>query len=343
MIRNVLAAIGVAVALQTFITPVPTTQTIMIGSSPPGTCAVGAVFSNSTTGAVLSCTATNTWTSVGGNTGGLPSGAIVLIDSGACPAGTGEVAGLDGVLPLGTVAANGNIGTTGGANTITPAGSNSAPAFTGDSVSTNSVSGGTPAGTNSAPALTMNSYTPAGTNTAPAFTGSGWTPPVISWPAGVPSFSGTPFSSVINHTHAINPAWLVQGGTTAATTGTHIMTSTATGGSTRTPTTGDSIAATSSNPVGGVASITPAGTVAWPAGVPTIAAYTPAGTVAAPTFSGTGATLTGSVAAPTFTGSALGTHSHTVTATGSVAAPTFTGTQFDNRSAFKRVIYCKAT
>ena len=53
------------------------------------------------------------------------------------------------------------------------------------------------------------------------------------------------------------------------------------------------ITASSSNPAGGVASITPAGTVA----------------------------------APTFTGSALGTHSHTLTPSGTCSAPTFTGQQ----------------
>jgi hypothetical protein len=95
-------------------------------------------------------------------------------------------------------------------------------------------------------------------------------------------------------------------------------------------------------------SYTPAGTIAWPAGVPAFTGNS--GTVPAETISWPSAV-------PTFSGSALGTHTHTVTAngsnsaptftgtpvtpTGSASAPAFTGTQFDNRSTFKRVIFCK--
>jgi len=56
---------------------------------------------------------------------------------------------------------------------------------------------------------------------------------------------------------------------------------------------------------------TPSGTIAWPAGV------------------------------PIFAGSVLATHTHTTTATGSVSAPLFTGAQFDNRSAYIKVIFCR--
>jgi hypothetical protein len=195
-----------------------------------------------------------------------PHNAIYLTTVSPCASGYSEVTALNGKTLWGTLTANGDAGGTGGNDNITPAGTNSAPAFTGSS------------GTVSAQ--------------------------TISWPAGVPAFTGTPFSSVINHTHTVTTTWNVQGGTTAATTGTHVMTSTATGGSARAPTTGDVVSATTANPGGGVASITPAGTVAWPAGVPTngTVSFTPAGTV---------------------------------------AAPAFTGTQFDNRSAFVKVIFCK--
>jgi hypothetical protein len=136
---------------------------------------------------------------------GLPSGSLMFQLSGTCPSRTTESTALNGLMFIATTIANGNAGTTGGSDTITPAGSNSAPA------------------------LTMNSYTPAGTN--------------------------------------------------------------------------------------GTSSTTPAGTVAWPAGVPTLSGSS--STVSAQTFTGQAATLTGSV-----------------------AAPSFTGTQFDNRSAFVRVIVC---
>ena len=154
-----------------------------------------------------------------------PNGAIYISTVATCAPGYSEVTALNGKTLFGTIAANGDVGGTGGNDNITPAGTNSAPAFT-----------------------------------------------------------GTAFSGVINHTHTTGVTWNVQGGTTAATTGTHVMTSTATGGSARAPTAGDAITVSTNNPAGGVASITPAGTV---------------------------------------------------------AAPTFTGTQFDNRSAFTKVIFCK--
>lgn len=308
----------------------------------------------------------------------LPSGLITLVISGTCAAGWTEVSALSGKTLIGTVAANGDVGTTGGSDTITPAGTNSAPSFTGSSAATSAVSGGTPAGTvaaptftgtsgstssdsagtpagsNSAPALTMNSYTPSGTVAAPVFTGTAGTVPAQT-------FTGTSSTAIVNHTHNLVSTSFtpqVQGGTTASTTGTHIMTSTAVGGSLRSA--GEvTVAATpaTGNPAsGGVASYTPAGTNGT-------ASFTPTGTIAAPAFTGNGATLTGSVASPTFTGSALGSHSHTLTpagtnssplftgsalgthqhtltATGTVSAPVFSGTSTDNRSAFIKVIFC---
>lgn len=346
----------------------------------------------------------------------------LLQTSTSCPIGYTEYTAADGVMSLGTLAAHANVGTTGGANNITPTGSNgtvsftptgteSAAVFTGSSATTSAVSAGTPAGTNgtvtgpaqviswpvgvptnsaismsgstAAEAAHTHSVTAAGTNgavTGPA--------QVISWPAGVPAFTGTAFTSVINHVHVITVTDShlhtenAQGGTTAATTGTHVMTSVATGGSLRSTevTSSNSVAATATeaNPAGGVASITPAGTIAWPAGVPTNATSTiPAetftgsavtsgagsshlhafGTLAAstPTVSwpvGVPTNATSTIPAETFTGSALGTHTHTLTATGTNAAATFTGNagtvpaetwtgnSFDNRSAFIRVIYC---
>jgi hypothetical protein len=45
---------------------------------------------------------------------GIPSGAILIINTGSCPAGFTEVTGLDGKMPLGTLVAHSDIGTTGG-------------------------------------------------------------------------------------------------------------------------------------------------------------------------------------------------------------------------------------
>jgi len=111
------------------------------------------------------------------------------------------------------------------------------------------------------------------TAAAQTFTGNAGTVPAET-------FTGTPFSSVINHTHTVTTTYMVQGGTTAATTGTHVMTSTATGGSARAPASGDVVSATTANPAGGVSSITPAGTNGT-------AAFTPAGTNGTSAVTGT--------------------------------------------------------
>lgn len=60
-----------------------------------------------------------------------------------------------------------------------------------------------------------------------------------------------------------------------------------------------------------------------------------------PVFSNQAGTPSGNVTAPTFTGSAMSTHGHSVTATGTINTPVFSGVQFDNRSAFTRVIFCR--
>jgi hypothetical protein len=294
----------------------------------------------------------------------LPSGSIIMITSGTCPSGTTEVAALDGVTVIGTLAAHGDVGGTGGSNSLTPAGTVSAPVFTGSVVASAAISAGTPAGTNSAPtftgtlnalahsgtAVTAHSYTPAGTNAAPAFTGTAWTPPAIAWPAGVPTFAG---SALATHQHEI--PFQLAGSTTARSLGA-IYGSGASYNSTGAYTGAASVVNQPAVLTQAISGGTPAGTVAWPAGVPTIGAFTPAGTVAAPVFTGTLASLThtvtqpndhaytplGTVSAPVFTGSALGTHQHNVTAAGTNSVPTFTGSVADNRSAYLKVIFCVA-
>lgn len=294
------------------------------GLSLPSACSIGGVYfkDDESPGANLyGCTAPNTWTALGGgSSGGVPAGAVVFVDSGTCPGGFAEVAGLAGRMILATIAAAGDVGTTGGSDSVTPSGSVSAPTFAGS------------AGTVPAQTIAWPASVPTHSGTAASFSGSAWTPPAISWPAGVPTFSGTPITQVINHTHGVTVTWNVQGGTTAATTGTHVMTSTATGGSARAPTTGDVVSATTANPSGGVASITPAGSVAWPAGVPTVASYTPAGSVSI--------TNQGTISWP----AAVPSNSTvSFTPAGTVGAPTFTGNSLDNRSAFVRLIGCKKT
>ncbi len=106
-----------------------------------------------------------------------------------------------------------------------------------------------------------------------------------------PAFTGTPFTEVISHTHAVNitdpghaHGQQVRNTSTAGTAGAQgaNTANNAAAGTTVSATTG--ISATTSAPAGGVSSITPAGTV---------------------------------------------------------SQPTFTGTQFDNRPAFVKVIFCR--
>lgn len=272
-----------------------------------------------------------------------PVGVVTLVIAGSCPPGTAEIAALNGSTLFGTLAANGDVGTTGGANTITPTVASltaAAQTFTGSSAATSAVSAGTPTGTNSSGSFTEGAISyPVNVPTIAAGT---FTQSTISWPASVPTFAGTAFSSVINHTHTVTVTYQAQGGTTASTAGTHSMTSTATGGSARSLTSGDVVSATTANPSGGVSSITPTGTVAWPAGVPTNASGSfSEGAISWPANPPTIAA--GTLTQPTFTGNALGTHTHTLTATGTNAASVVTGTlnSFDNRPAFMKVIFCQ--
>jgi hypothetical protein len=115
---------------------------------------------------------------------------------------------------------------------------------------------------------------PGGTGGSPTHTPAGT--------VSAPTFTGTPFTDVINHTHVVtitDPGHAHVQGVNSATTGglsgytpdTSSNTRVNSGYSTSSSTTG--ISATTANPAGGVNSITPAGTVS------------------APTFTGTQATI----------------------------------------------------
>ena len=159
----------------------------------------------------------NTWLTVNPP---IPSGTITL-NLTSCPTGWTEVTELNGKMALGTLAANGNVGTTGGADNITPAGTNSALTFT-----------------------------------------------------------GTLSTTVVNHLHTLATGT----GSTGNFSQVVGTVDTSSGGNGANPTQ-TALGTLSGNPTsGGVASYTPAGTI---------------------------------------------------------NTPTFTGTQFDNRSAFVRVIFCR--
>jgi hypothetical protein len=236
------------------------------------------------------------------SSGGLPSG-LIAISLTSCPSGFTEVASLSGQMLRGTVAANADVGTTGGNATITPSGTVSQPSFTGTSnQATSAVSAGTPSGTNGTV-----SFTPAGT---------------IAWPASVPAFTG---SALAAHQHELpfqDPS--ASGttnfrGTAPATFGTGTSRAAVWGITTTSVTTAAAVALSQA-----VSGGTPAGTIGWPASVPG--------------FTGS----TGTVPAETFTGSALGTHSHTITPAGTVSQPSFAGNAVDPSPPFMKVIFCQS-
>lgn len=102
-----------------------------------------------------------------------PSGAMIMILSGTCPSSFTEVTALNGQFLEGTIAANGDVGGTGGNSTITPAGTVSTPTFSGASDTTSAVSAGTPAGSNGTTTTGATSAgTPAGTNAGTTTTGA---------------------------------------------------------------------------------------------------------------------------------------------------------------------------
>lgn len=115
------------------------------GSSLPGSCVVGSIFVTTVNPALSICSAVNTWTTLptsAGAGGGdpVPTGAILLVTSGSCPTGYAEETTLNGKLPLGTLTANGDLGTTGGSDTLTASGTVawpvSVPTFSGSALGT---------------------------------------------------------------------------------------------------------------------------------------------------------------------------------------------------------------
>ena len=80
-------------------------------------CSAGQHVAGVNSNGSLNCTADS------GGGGGVPTGSIIFVDSGTCPAGFTEDSALSGRVVEFTLAANGDVGTTGGSDSITPAGS----------------------------------------------------------------------------------------------------------------------------------------------------------------------------------------------------------------------------
>lgn len=194
------------------------------GASLPTTCASGESFflSTSTALGIYRCTATDTWSLLepaAESQGGLPAGVIVFVDSGTCPTGFTEVAGLNDRMVRGTVNASGDVGQTGGSDSVTPTLSWPAgvPTATGAAVadhashthtynqvinhthavtsvgsaatgSTTNLTGASDTSSTTATAANPAGGVATGTTAGPSATLThSVTQPTIAWPAGVPT------------------------------------------------------------------------------------------------------------------------------------------------------------
>jgi hypothetical protein len=132
MLRGVLGSLLSGVLGGVFaltVAPTPQIPNPWIGTVLPSTCQQGQFFFLANLGMYL-CTSTNTW-----RIAGLPPGLLVLSDS-ICPIGFTEISTWASRAIVATTTAAGNVGTTGGADTITPAGTVSTPTFTGSALAT---------------------------------------------------------------------------------------------------------------------------------------------------------------------------------------------------------------
>lgn len=100
---------------------------VSLNSTLPATCAPGEGVIVPTGGSkgIYQCSSSDVWTLLDdmvdgeGGGGGVPTDGIILIKSGTCPTGFEEDADLNGKTIIGTTAAAGDVGTTGGSDTIT--------------------------------------------------------------------------------------------------------------------------------------------------------------------------------------------------------------------------------
>lgn len=263
--------------------------------------------------------------------GSIPAGAILMVDSGTCPTGFTEHAALGASrFAMGTTNAAGDVGNTGGANTFTPAGTNSAPTFTGNALGTHSHGAGT---------LATSAHSGAAVADHAAHTHTVTTNVAVDDHA---SHTHT-YSQVINHTHTVSvtdPGHVHAQASQTATTGgasswehgaIDASSTAAETLNTASATTG--ITATTANPAGGVATGTTAGPSATLSHTVTnnqVTSGNPSATLSHSVTQPADHTLSGSTQAIT-----------AGTPAGTVSAPTFTGTPADQRPAYVKVIYCE--
>lgn len=207
--RRFLQSLAFLVALALFTGATSTGGYALINwdsADPAGACTKDQGFFINTSALTLWACPTTTWKQVARSeevtttvTASIPAGVIVMSLT-SCPAGFTQQTAMNGKFILGTLAANGDVTGTGGADNITPAGTESA------------VSAGTPAGTNTA----VTAGTPAGTVSA-LTTGadSSTTGGVAKAIAQTPTFTG---SALGTHNHTF----------TGSALGTHTHTFTGT-------------------------------------------------------------------------------------------------------------------
>lgn len=207
----------------------------------------------------------------------VPAGAVVIVMSGTCPTGYVEETDLDGRVPLGTVTAHADLGTTGGADALVPAGTNSVPTFSGQAA--------------------LLSHAGLAVADHASHTHS--------------------YSDLVTHTHTVN---VNDPGHTHLTQ--------------RYPTTTGALSGfTIDTSMSGTITDNTLPTKAAATGV-TATTSAPAGSGATGITAGPSTALTHGVTPPS---------DHSYTPVGTVTAPIFTGTSTDNRSAFRRVLFCRKT
>ncbi len=191
-------------------------NTVNSGPTRPLDCTIGSVYISSITGANSICSTGNTWVDIPGSTS-IPPGLIVITLT-SCPSGWTESTALNGKFLRGTIAANGNVGQTGGIDAATPTGTISfpvsVPSFTGSALAAHAhelpwqipstttirqiavATFGT--GTSRAATAVSAAGTANTTSAAVALSSavSGGTPAgTITWPASAPTFSGVAFDN----------------------------------------------------------------------------------------------------------------------------------------------------
>lgn len=147
-------------------------------TNPCGASTYQNVLANAAGTILYVCGSNNQWNSISI----LPSGTIVVSLT-TCGSGWTEATELNGKTLVGTLAANGNVGSVGGSDSITPTGSITAPTFTG-TVNTLAVTAhtsvATKQGTAAGNVITTGNHVitgiPGGTNSIPVFSGISFDP-----------------------------------------------------------------------------------------------------------------------------------------------------------------------